>query len=283
MTGDHGSSDQPVITLRIGVCLPPAIIKRCIELHRERALPWLRALPDLIASLEHRWDLTVTAPFPDLTFNVVLKARMADGRSVVLKVGLPESELPAEIAALRLVGGEGAVPVIQADAELGAMVLERIVPGTSLRHVPDDPAATAIAAEAMRRYWRPVPEPCPFPTIEDWALGLDRLRQRFGGGTGPLPRRLVERAEQSFIDLLASQSTRVVLHGDFHHDNILAQGDGWTVIDPKGIVGEPEYEVGAFLRNWETLLAEPRIEQVLARRIAIFCERLAFDRHRVRE
>jgi streptomycin 6-kinase len=40
------------------------------------------------------------------------------------------------------------------------------------------------------------------------------------------------------------------LHGDLHHYNVLFDSErGWVAIDPKGVVGEVEYEVGAALRN----------------------------------
>jgi len=41
----------------------------------------------------------------------------------------------------------------------------------------------------------------------------------------------------------------VVLHGDLHHFNILSSGDRWLAIDPKGIIGEPEFEPAAYLEN----------------------------------
>ena len=42
----------------------------------------------------------------------------------------------------------------------------------------------------------------------------------------------------------------MLLHGDLQHYNVLFDNErGWVAIDPKGVVGEWEYEVGALLRN----------------------------------
>ena len=72
----------------------------------------------------------------------------------------------------------------------------------------------------------------------------------------------------------------MLLHGDLHHENIIsAVRDPWLAIDPKGVVGEAEYEVGAFLRN--RLFLGPRPERLLARRVDQFVEELGFDRERV--
>ena len=110
------------------------------------------------------------------------------------------------------------------------------------------------------------------------------MRERYGGGTGPLPEALVDRAERLFAELLASMSGLVVLHGDLHHFNILAaERQPWLAIDPKGVVGEPEYEVGAFLRNpTPDLLSNPHAGWILSRRLDQFSEELSFDRERLR-
>ena len=39
------------------------------------------------------------------------------------------------------------------------------------------------------------------------------------------------------------------MHGDFHHHNILASARGPLAIDPKPMLGEPEYDVPSFLWN----------------------------------
>ncbi len=55
--------------------------------------------------------------------------------------------------------------------------------------------------------------------------------------------------------------------------------DSWLAIDPKGVVGEREYEVGALLRN--CLLSSPLPERILARRVSQLAEELGFERERV--
>ena len=53
-----------------------------------------------------------------------------------------------------------------------------------------------------------------------------------------------------FAELCASQRGVRLLHGDLQHYNVLFdRRRGWVSIDPKGVLGEPEYEIGAALRN----------------------------------
>src|SRR5207245_460384 len=43
--------------------------------------------------------------------------------------------------------------------------------------------------------------------------------------------------------------TDTLAHADSHHHTLLRHGDRWVAIDPKPIVGEPEFDVPAFLWN----------------------------------
>ncbi|HKD76282.1 MAG TPA: aminoglycoside phosphotransferase family protein, partial [Ktedonobacterales bacterium] len=164
------------------------------------------------------------------------------------------------------------------------MMLERLEPGVTLRTVADDEQAMRSAAAVMRQIWRPVPANHPFPIVADWHQGFARLRQHYAGGTGPFSPALIARAEAIYAELMASTAPAVLLHGDLHQDNILAaQRMPWLGIDPKGLIGEPAYEVGSLLRNffpdlWQT--TNPGA--VLARRVAVLAEELGFERERIR-
>ena len=152
-----------------------------------------------------------------------------------------------------------------------------------LSTVTDDEEATAIAAGVMRALWRPLPVEHPFPTVAQWGQGFARLRRHYGGGTGPFPSALVAEAERLFVALDASAAAPVVLHGDLHHYNILAAGArGWRAIDPKGLAGEPAYEIGAYLRNGlPEPLPNPEAARLTARRVKQFAAELGVDRARV--
>ena len=242
---------------------------------------WLAELPDLLAEASRRWDLTLGEPFL-LSYNYVCAVTRADGTPAVLKLGVPNRELSSEIAALRLYDGEGACRLYESDPEAGMLLLERLLPGTMLCDYADDETQTAIAAEVMKRIWRPAPEGEPLITLKSWFDELAGLRPRFGGGTGPFPRQLVETAEALIHELFAEPFTPVVLHGDCHHFNILNSERGWLAIDPKGVIGPPEYEVGPLLINpWDELKSADAV-RISERRIAVLAERLDFDRQRIR-
>jgi len=270
--------------------LPLPFLTTIVRTFKEDGRVWLRGLPGLLAACERRWSLTLGEPFPNLSYHYVAPAMRADGSEVVLKAGVPNREIVAQAAALACYDGRGAVRLIEADIELGVLILERVRPGAMLSALDDDEAATAIAASVMRQLWVPPPPDGPFKRVRDWAADLGTLRLQFGGGTGPLPRGLYERAERLFAELEASAPPPVVLHGDLHHFNILDGGGldggerGWLAIDPKGVIGDPCFDVGALLHNPRPqLLARPDPGRILARRVDQLAEALGFDRARVRD
>jgi streptomycin 6-kinase len=148
---------------------------------------------------------------------------------------------------LRVYDGDGAVRVFE--SETGAVLLERLEPGEQLVTVVkrgDDDEATKILAEVIAKLaHHEAPAVCP--TVADWGRGFDRYLQT---DDEQIPRAVVQEAREMYQELVSSQRRTMLLHGDLQHYNVLFDNErGWTAIDPKGVVGELEYELSALLRN----------------------------------
>jgi streptomycin 6-kinase len=183
-------------------------------------------------------------------------------------------------AVLAAFGGLGMVRVL--GHVPGAMLLERLHPATPLAEMAvagDDDEATEILADVIARMPAAAPPPgCA--TVADWARGFDHY---LASGDAEIPRDLVEHARRVYLDLCATQRSPRLLHGDLQHYNVLFdERRGWTVIDPKGVFGEAEFELGAALRNPGE---RPEIFESAAaveRKLAIFQARLKIDIGRAR-
>ncbi len=257
-----------------------------IALHGEEdGRAWLDRLPTILSDCERRWNISIDPPFPNLSFNYVAPARRADGTRVIVKACSPTGEFKWESEALRLFDGHGMAQLLDSNKDDEVMLLEYLSPGTLLRDIEDDEAATSVAASVMREMWRPTPEHHSFKTVQDWGKGFTRLRDHFNGGSGPFPPTLLEEAETLYTELCDSMTDLVLLHGDLHHENILAaQRQPWLGIDPKGIIGEAAYETGSWLRNpYPGLMRLPQPGRTLALRIDQFAEELGFERARIRD
>jgi streptomycin 6-kinase len=160
------------------------------------------------------------------------------GDHAILKVIPQEDESAAQQAdVLTFWAGEGAVRLLRHDPQRRALLLERIVPGTEAADV-DEAAAIAATLEVGRRIWRGAPEGAHFPSIADdvarW-LPPDDVHE------------FVPAARRAYLSL--NPRSDVVIHADLHHHNILRRGREWVAIDPKPMVGEPEYDIPPFLWN----------------------------------
>lgn len=264
-----------------------AFAKKQSDVFGDAGREWIARLPSLLDAWAERWDLRIDAPYA-LSYNYVAPATRSDGTRVVLKAGVPRDDIAHEFAALRHWDGDGAVHVYESDIDAGVALLELIEPGEPILSLDDD-AATQIAAGLVRRLAaHPVPTEHAFPTVADWGRAFPELRARHDGTSGSLPADIFARGEALYADLAASQAAPILLHGDLHHWNILsAEREPWLVIDPHGVIGEPAFEVGAWMRNpvrhARIHRSEAEVRAMLDRRLHIFAETLDLDRQRLRD
>ncbi|MDC2864458.1 aminoglycoside phosphotransferase family protein [Bacillus sp. BP-3] len=262
------------------LCIPSSFKTTIQDVHGEQGKQWIEKLPSTIQEIEEKLSLQVIQSCSNLSYNYVSIARKENGQDVVLKLGVPSDDLKNEIEALRYFQGEGTVALLDSDSDYGYLLLEYIKPGMSLAYIENEEKATTIIGQTMKKLWKPVPTLYTFPSIEQWSKGLQRLRVHFDGDTGPLPKDLVNKAEDLFPQLIKTISKPLLLYGDLHHDNALCMGtDQWLAIDPKGVIGEAEYETIAYLRNHLFNKSNPK--KVLANRIQQLAEELQLDKERM--
>jgi streptomycin 6-kinase len=235
------------------------------------------ALAGRVAERVRAWDVAVETTLETESSVVAFGTR--GGRPVVLKVVRREGDEWRSGEVLEAFGGRGMVRVHEHVP--GAMLLERLRPGTPLVDMAlagEDDRATSILAEVIARMSSPDSALHAFTSVEDWGKGFDAY---LASGDRQIPRDLVEHAQRVYSDLCASQRETRLLHGDLQHYNVLFDsGRGWVAIDPKGVVGEVEYEVGASLRNpgGPALYAS---REIVERRVRCYEARLKLDAGRM--
>ena len=260
--------------------LPETFISTIKNVYKKDGERFLAVLPVLIDEVSDRWGLTKVTPVPNLSFNFVAFANRGDDE-VILKMGVPNPELTSEMTALKLFSGDGACQLLEHDEKRGLLLLERLKPGKMLAELEDDEERTIIAAEVMSKLWRKVPSDNKFIKLSDWFTGLKKIRPHFDGGTGPFPKKLLERVESFLPELFADTDVKL-MHGDFHHFNILSSERGWLVIDPKGVIGPVGYEVGPLMLNpWSSISDWNRFKVHAERRVSILAERLGWEREKI--
>ena len=231
---------------------------------RDEQLPDLALLEALAREVAHEWGIDLGERFETARYSYVAPA----GDDAVLKVTPPEDdEADEEGDALELWQGRGAVRLLRRDRSRRVLLIERALPGTDISGL-DEEEATSIAVQVGLRLWRPAD--ARFRWIGDHVpRWLAAAEHRSAGALVPLA--------QALYDGLDVKRTTLV-HGDFHHHNILAAGTRHVAIDPKPMVGEPEYDVAPFL--WNPLGSRMRLD-VTERRLAAFAA-AGLDEERMR-
>jgi len=260
--------------------LPDNFQKNILSSFGEKGREWLTRLPGLIDETSQRWNLIGVRQVPNLSYNFVAFAKQ-NGEEVILKIGVPNPELVSEMRTLQLFDGEGTCRLLSCDEEKGFLLIERLKPGKMLADLQNDEERTHTAIDVMQRIWRPAPNTSgPFIQLTDWFGELKNIRPYFKGGTGPFPKKILERVETFLPGLFEGDAC--LLHGDFHHFNILSSERGWLAIDPKGVVGPAGYEIGPLMLNpWIKPMDRTQFKAQTARRVDILVERLGWTREKI--
>lgn len=228
-----------------------------------------------------RWSLDAAMPMAETATSWVLRATSSKGTHA-LKLLKPYGT--DEINGARLMqwwDGDGAARI---DAIDGNDVLMEWLDGATLgdavrRDVFRDMEATDVLCDVVAKLHRqrPTAQPELWP-LEDW---MKPLRESDLGFLPVEARPLWQRAQAILADLLASTNDRRPLHGDLHHDNVIGSTGNWRVIDPKGLIGDPVFDVANIFRNphgADDLVFRPGRVNRLA---DTFERRLGFDVRRV--
>jgi streptomycin 6-kinase len=229
------------------------------------------------------WSLSDAEPVAETRTSWVLRVTSENGPRG-LKLLKPYGA--DEINGARLMqwwGGEGAAAI---DAIDGNDILMEWLEGGTLADLlradyGRDAEATDVLCDVVAKLHRQRPEALPalWP-LDQW------MRPLLDNDVTFLPadaRPMWQRVQAMLKALLASTTNPGPLHGDLHHDNVLGGPGDWRVIDPKGLFGDPVFDVANLFRNphnADDLVVQPARINGLADR---FAERFGWDRRRILE
>lgn len=201
------------------------------------ARTWLAELPALEAELAARWRLELGPALPGDSLCSVRAVRRADGTEAVLKLTRRRDRTVDETACLRRWAGGPAPELLESDEERGALLLERIAPGTAAV----DADAESVAA-LLGQLHLPAFAGLP-PLGETVRRRVDRAEResRASGARLAWARTALARLEEG-----APQP--VTVHGDFDEHNLLrCARRGLCAIDPLPCAGDGAYDAASWV------------------------------------
>ena len=226
--------------------IPNKFGHKIIRTYGERGTAWLTDLPRILDHCIEKWELSDCETSHILSYNFIGFAKSPDFGQVALKIGL---DLAAEMQALDLYRGRHICRCYDGDEALGAMLLERVVPGNDLTTVSNYAERIHIAAKLVAKLPLSIDTKHDIKTYSQW---LDRAfsKARSEGLVGVEMLEYIDIAERLYSDINLPERAQVLLHGDLNHWNILKDSAGtWKAIDPQGVIGVHCLESARFIEN----------------------------------
>lgn len=241
----HAGSVPGVIDIRI----PDGLVESQHMYAGEPGRAFIAALPARVREFVDRWDLTVDGDPMHGMAALVLPVLRADGTPAAVKFQLLDEETEGEPVALRMWGGDGAVRLLDHDADTGTMLLERLDSGRMLSTMADTRKAVLVIAELLARLTR-TPAPEGMRGLGDIAAEMvDDLPGALKAIADPGERAIVERCGGAVREVMGEPGDRM-LHWDLHFENVLASDrEPWLAIDPKPLAGDPGFDLWPALDN----------------------------------
>lgn len=194
-------------------------------------------LPARLREIADTWGLTLGEELQGASFPGCVEATTADGGEAVLKLRSSWERGAAELSALRAWGGRGAPMVLRADQEAGAVLVERIRPGS--------PAADATAEDvASLLSLLRVEPPAGLPPLE--AIVRERLARTVAGQRARGPR--ATWAWEALSRRSADSPAATLVHGSLGHQSLVrCARRGLCAIDPVPCAGDPAYDAATWI------------------------------------
>jgi len=217
-----------------------SIINRFGQDFYEKVLRVIHTYTDL-------WALSDFQFIPSFSANLVMKCHSTRYGSAVLKMGNP-AYLTAEYYTLRQYHGRRFCQVFEADVENGVILEARVRPGRSLRGEGSLHTRLSIFSSLYQDLHIPPAHTGIYPAYNEWVRRITSyMSMREDCKELYL---YMKKAEEICLSVAARYAQQMLLHGDFHHDNILlSDNEEYMIIDPKGVIGDPVFDVPRFILN----------------------------------
>ena len=194
------------------------------------------------------WRLEQVALIDYFSVNCLFTCHSKIYGDAVLKVCAPSNQVATEIEALREHDDDIFCKMLAFSIEDSVILEEAIRPGTQLRAVQSTAERIKIFLSLYSAlHIRPdVPE--KYPTYSRWVEHITSFMS--AQKDPPELYQYMREAYDICQSIQQKYNQKMLLHGDFHHDNILLSAGGkYKVIDPKGVVGDPIFDIPRFILN----------------------------------
>lgn len=211
----------------------------------------------LIEPLKLKWGISDLELIQSFSANLVFKGMSHLHGEVIMKFGRNQGSFISEVNALKYFSGHSMCQLIDVDFDNIVLLQELIVPGQelALEHQLEKRVNVFcdLFLELHHKHKKQIK--CipginldqDYKSYKDWIFRIVDYMENQDHWQKVTMHML--RAKKLYIELSESHPTEVLLHGDFHYYNILKGKGGYKIIDPKGVLGDPIFDIPRYVLN----------------------------------
>jgi streptomycin 6-kinase len=196
-----------------------------------------------------RWKLNILNLVDYYSINCIFICYSELYGDAVLKIcNNSGGEVLSEYNSLREYNGRRFCKVFACDIENSVILIERVIPGIQLKDEKSLEKRLSVFSSLYNGLHIEPANAGLYPTYVEWVCSITEYMSRRGDHKELYLH--MQKAKDICLSASALYSKKMLLHGDFHYDNILLNSnDEYTIIDPKGVIGDPVFDVPRYILN----------------------------------
>ena len=203
---------------------------------------WYSRIPDYIADLVNKWQITSWSMNPKTFATCVFEAESRIHGSVILKFHAPSGRYQFELAYYRLSRNGRMAQLLDYNDDYRALLIKKIVPGMIVKFNAED--------NELRKFYNDIAQNFISLNVLPKGLNAVTIKEDFETNASHSDmynfhsetKRLLDNTVRWVWDKYFANSPMYYLHRDYQRRNILRGPDGIYAIDPLGIIGPMEFE-----------------------------------------
>ena len=201
-----------------------------------------------------RWTVKDLVLIESFSSNLAFKGRSQIYGAVVMKFALNEKEFINEVNALKNFDQSQMCKLIDFDLDKKVLLEENILPGTELIKDKSIENRLEVFCDLYCQLHSKIYNEQhillannSFDSYKGWVTRItDYISQQENWKKIAIH---MKKAKELYMKLSRDFNKKHLLHGDFHYYNILKSEKGYKLIDPKGVIGDPIFDIPRYMLN----------------------------------
>ncbi len=231
---------------------------------------------ELVEGLALKWGIDELQLINSFSAGLIFKGLSVMHGPIIMKFGIGNEAFISEVEALQYFGESCSCKLLDVDFDNRVLLEEWIQPGDELVSEHSLEKRLDVFCDLYQQLHRghnnpedrsdPIKKGFKYKSYRDWIFKITAYMEKEKNWDEVTAH--MQQAKALFLELSQEYKTESLLHGDFHYYNILKGKNGYKVIDPKGVIGNPIFDIPRYMLNefWDEedkTKIDKTIEQVL--------------------